>query len=170
MDYKYIEQLIERYFEAETSVGEEDILRVFFSKGDVPAHLQQYAPLFAYEVAEAVSEPLGEDFDRRVMARLRAVGDAPQLRVKAQRLTFTERLLPLWRASAAVAVVVLVIGSAHQAMVQTQQSASIFGGAEAQQTTIPEGQNDPVNSTIRQARDHMKMAVTNDTLQSEKTN
>lgn len=170
MDYKYIEQLLERYFEAETSVGEEDILRVFFSKSDVPAHLMQYAPLFAYEVAEAASEPLGEDFDRRVMARLRAEGDAPQLRVKAKRLTLTERLLPLWRASAAVAVVVLMVGSAHQAMVQTQHTAGIFGGGEAQQTTIPEGPIDPVNSTIRQARDHMKMAVTSDTLQTEKAN
>ena len=30
MDYKYIEQLIERYWECETSQQEEDILRAFF--------------------------------------------------------------------------------------------------------------------------------------------
>ena len=36
MDYKYIEQLLERYFNAETSLEEESILRTFFSQTDVP--------------------------------------------------------------------------------------------------------------------------------------
>lgn len=168
MDYKYIEQLLERYFAAETSVGEEDVLRVFFNRSDVPTHLQPYAPLFAYEMAESASAPLGEDFDRRMMARLRAAGDAPQLRVKAKRLTIAERLQPLWRAAAAVAVVVLMVVSAHQATIQTQHSSNIFGGGEAQQTVLPENSLDPAQSTIRQAREHMKMAVTSDTLQSDK--
>ena len=34
MDYKYIEQLLERYWEAETSLQEETILRTFFSRKD----------------------------------------------------------------------------------------------------------------------------------------
>ena len=33
MDYKYIEQLLERYWQCETSVEEESELRAFFSKG-----------------------------------------------------------------------------------------------------------------------------------------
>jgi hypothetical protein len=32
MDYKYIEQLMERYWNAETSMEEESILRSFFSQ------------------------------------------------------------------------------------------------------------------------------------------
>ena len=43
MNYQYIEQLIERYFAAETSVAEERILRAFFAESNVPSHLQQYA-------------------------------------------------------------------------------------------------------------------------------
>ena len=46
MDYKYIEQLLERYWKAETSIEEEDILRAFFSQQDIPAALKQYQPLF----------------------------------------------------------------------------------------------------------------------------
>ena len=36
MDYVYIEQLIDRYFEAATTIEEERILRAFFSQRDVP--------------------------------------------------------------------------------------------------------------------------------------
>lgn len=49
MDYKYIEQLIERYWECETSQQEEDILRAFFAQDDVPASLARYKSLFVYE-------------------------------------------------------------------------------------------------------------------------
>ena len=34
MDYKYIEQLLERYWEGETTLQEEAILRAFFSQED----------------------------------------------------------------------------------------------------------------------------------------
>ena len=49
MDYKYINQLLERYWNCETSLEEEGILRAFFSQKDVPAELRQYQPLFAYQ-------------------------------------------------------------------------------------------------------------------------
>ena len=32
MDYKYIEQLLERYWKCETTLEEEEILRMFFSQ------------------------------------------------------------------------------------------------------------------------------------------
>ena len=48
MDYKYIEQLIERYWDAETSRQEEQILRAFFSQDEVPEHLARYQELFRY--------------------------------------------------------------------------------------------------------------------------
>lgn len=50
-----IEELLNRYFEGETSAAEESELRRFFASGDVPAHLSAYKPLFAYfdeEIAE----------------------------------------------------------------------------------------------------------------------
>ena len=41
MDYKYIEQLVERYWNCETTTEEERILRTFFSQKDVPVQLLQ---------------------------------------------------------------------------------------------------------------------------------
>ena len=43
-----IEELLERYFEGETSAAEEKQIRAFFASGEVPEHLAAYAPLFAY--------------------------------------------------------------------------------------------------------------------------
>ena len=67
MDYKYIEQLLERYWQCETSLEEESELRTFFSQEKVPAHLLQYRDLFVYQqVQQEIG--LGEDFDVRILA------------------------------------------------------------------------------------------------------
>ena len=69
MDYKDIEQLLERYWQCETSVEEESVLRDFFSKEEVPAHLLRYKNLFVYQqVQQEVG--LGEDFDARILAQV----------------------------------------------------------------------------------------------------
>ena len=74
MDYKYIEQLLNRYFEADTTLKEEQILQAFFAQDDedVPSALRCYKPLF--ETMEK-SDVLGADFDDR-MLRLIGEGEA----------------------------------------------------------------------------------------------
>lgn len=58
MESSKIENLLEKYFKAETSLAEEAVLKDFFSKPDVPSHLEQYRAMFVYfsqngtEVAE----------------------------------------------------------------------------------------------------------------------
>ena len=42
MDYKYINQLLDRYWKGETSLEEEEILRAFFSQDELPAELKPY--------------------------------------------------------------------------------------------------------------------------------
>ena len=66
MDYKYIEQLLERYWNCETSLEEEQILRSFFRQKEVPAHLLRYKQLFAYQDVEK-EKGLGDDFDTRIL-------------------------------------------------------------------------------------------------------
>jgi len=107
MDYKYIEQLLERYFQCETTLKEEEILRTFFAQDDVPVWLVKYQSLFRYEAAQ--EQPLGDDFDERMLNIIEQ--NAP---VKAHVITLTQRLKPLFRAAAIVAIV-LTLGNAAQA-------------------------------------------------------
>jgi len=106
MDYKYIEQLLERYWQCETTLQEEAILRTFFSQDDVPAELEQYKALFA---AQQHEEVLGDDFDARILAMV-----GQEAEPKAKVVTLTSRLMPLFRAAAVVAII-LTLGNAAQA-------------------------------------------------------
>lgn len=49
-----IDELLERYFEGETSAEDERRLRSFFASDGVPEHLVAYKPLFAYFDEEIV--------------------------------------------------------------------------------------------------------------------
>jgi len=114
MDYRFIEQLIERYFACETSLQEEQILKTFFTQDveQVPNELRPYIPVFA---AMQPAETLGDDFDERILAQ---IGESQT--VKARTISLAERFRPLLRAAAVVAVV-LTLGNAMNLSIQSGQ-------------------------------------------------
>lgn len=61
----HIDTLLERYWNCETTLSEEQELRDFFSQNNLPAAWQPYAPLFAYTRGEQ-SVSLSEGFDERL--------------------------------------------------------------------------------------------------------
>lgn len=48
MELHKIETLLEKYFEGETSIAEENELRTYFSSPNVAPPLEQYKPMFGY--------------------------------------------------------------------------------------------------------------------------
>lgn len=48
MELVKIEQLLEKYLEARTSLKEENLLRAYFTSGNVAPHLQEYIFMFTY--------------------------------------------------------------------------------------------------------------------------
>ena len=109
MDYKYIEQLMERYWNAETTLEEESILRTFFRQENIPAEMEPMRALFA---DEASHQTLDDDFDARMLQMVNEEG-APKS-IKAREVTLTQRLMPLFKAAAVVAII-LTLGGALQA-------------------------------------------------------
>lgn len=129
MDYKYIEQLLERYWEGETSPEEENVLRAFFAQAELPEGMARWRHLFVYEARQAALT-LPEDFGLR-LERLAGVADrtaAAQERplvVRARRLPLMRRLRPLYGAVASVAVIMLV-GMASRHAFQKEPNVQVW--------------------------------------------
>lgn len=123
MDYKYIEQLLERYWNCETTLEEEDILRTFFSQKDVPVSLLTYKDLFCYEQSEPKEDVLGDDFDAKVMA---AVSEPEP--VKARTISITQRFMPLFKTAAVVAIFLTLGNAAQVAFTDKRQPDGIVEG------------------------------------------
>ena len=121
MDYKYIEQLLECYFDCKTTLQEEQILRSFFAQEEVPAHLAQYASLFKYETA-AKEEMLSEEFDKRIMAHIAAEGK-PKMRIVRKS---TRLFAPFFKAAAVVAMA-LTIGNAADSAIGEHEAEEHSG-------------------------------------------
>lgn len=131
MNYQYIEQLLDRYFDCQTTLQEEHILRAFFAQEDVPEHLAQYAQLFQYE-HEAARMTLGADFDRRVLDII-AQKEKPAATAKPATVVQMPRrhvLTPFLRAAAIVAGV-LTIGGATERALRFEEAEELTPSATA---------------------------------------
>lgn len=118
MDYKYIEQLLDLYFDSQTTLQEEQILRAFFAQEDVPEHLTQYADLFQYE-HKAAQLTLGIDFDARILERIGQSTESDADKHNATMLQISQHrhiLTPFLRAAAIVAAVLTIGGATEHAL------------------------------------------------------
>lgn len=153
MDYKYIEQLLQQYWECRTSLEEEAILRSFFAQDDVPASLLPYREMFVAEQESVENVRLDAGFDRRMMA---LINERTPNQVKARRLGFYRRWRPFYMVAAMLAVVLSVsmavqhgwespqAGMLHQQSLQVMDTATV--------TTF-----DAATATIEEMGDTLKM-------------
>lgn len=166
MDYKYIEQLTERYFAAETTLSEEQILRSFFEQNHdtLPAELQQYAALFT---ALQPEEHLGDDFDERLLA-MTEEHDTPV--VKARVVSLADRLRPLFGAAAVVAIL-LTLGSAINLSfrnVNKEVETEQYAGYHVQKNGEPATAYEQTNTidSIKLVPERLNQVLTKDSLKS----
>ncbi len=139
MDYKYIEQLLERYWECQATLEEEAILRAFFAQDDVPASLLKYRDLFLYEQQEISSDILGEDFDHKVLSQI-----SEERPVKARVVKFTQRLRPLYKAVAIVAVVLTLSNAIQMSIDAHRSSADIVEMSSSEELPVQVAQTDTI--------------------------
>ncbi|SKA43177.1 hypothetical protein SAMN04488128_106128 [Chitinophaga eiseniae] len=125
MDYNHIIALLERYWEGETTLEEEALLRRFFSEShpDMPEPLQEAAPLFG--------------FFREEMEREEMLGETLSVRVEASPVAKVVALSPFrhWMKYAAVLLMAVGMGYAMKQFQRTETKARL---AEVQQKKMEE--------------------------------
>lgn len=164
MDYKYINQLLDRYWKGETSLEEEEILRAFFSQDELPAELKPYQALFSYEMGEAKQEALGDDFDQKMMAMIE--DEYTKKPNKAKVVFLTERLKPLFKAAAVVAII-LTLGNAVQVPFQNNGNDSVENVGyikSGKGVSVAMGDSASVDSMQRTGIDQVSTPTTSPTL------
>ena len=164
MDYKYINQLLDRYWKGETSLEEEEILRAFFSQDELPAELKPYQALFSYEMGEAKQEALGDDFDQKMMAMIE--DEYTKKPNKANVISLTERLKPLFKAAAVVAII-LTLGNAVQVPFQNNGNDSVENVGyikSGKGVSVAMGDSASVDSMQRTGIDQVSTPTTSPTL------
>jgi len=76
MNTRNIEILLGKYFEGESTLDDEKVLKEFFSSGKVPVHLRQYSGIFNYfEIEE--QDKLDPLFDEKIMENLDSQDQIP---------------------------------------------------------------------------------------------
>lgn len=66
MDSKQVEKYIERYWEGNSTIEEERLIRDFYAFGKVPEHLEMYREVFQ-DIEISIVPELGREFDEKVM-------------------------------------------------------------------------------------------------------
>ena len=83
METAQIKALLERYWQAETSLEEEAQLAVYFRQAEIDPDLESVREMFAWRDEEAQLKPAA-DFDQRLLTRISApaagAGEGPARR------------------------------------------------------------------------------------------
>ncbi len=96
---KHIEELLAKYYRAETSIAEENTLSAFFQAGDFPDHLSADARLFGYYTNKKENSLSGE-----MEAKLDRMIDGS----KPRKLTLGMGLKYYWISGAAAVILILL--------------------------------------------------------------
>ena len=71
MDYRRIEDLLEKYWSCETSIEEEEELRAFYTKQEIPEPFSRFKTLFIYQKKEKETG-LNNAFDQKILRQIAA--------------------------------------------------------------------------------------------------
>lgn len=69
MDSKLVERYIDNYWEGRSTLEEEQLIKDFYSFGEVPEHLEMYREVFT-DIEIAIVPELGEEFDRKLLSTI----------------------------------------------------------------------------------------------------
>lgn len=74
MDLQKIEKLLQKYYNGETSLEEEEVLRTFFASRDVPGHLEAEKEMFCYYYSQSWNEAANPGLEGKILDTIRIEG------------------------------------------------------------------------------------------------
>ena len=111
MDSKQpIEELLNKYWNCETSLEEEQQLKEYFSQEDIPDALREAAPLFRYFNEQRATTLQDDSFDKKVITRMRRNPNT-----KVRRLVYNTM-----RIAAGIVVVMAAVWFVHSELSTTE--------------------------------------------------
>lgn len=133
MDTKKIEQLLEKYFEGDSSLEEEKMLRNYFASEDIPNHLTSYRDQFAYinELSQVAPE---DNFD--ALGKIeKAISEVSTSREEIKDLSYSDlnntsglnnrpNIKLTWSLRIAAGLIFLLVGFSAGLLVDRQQGVS----------------------------------------------
>ena len=101
MDYNNIKQILEKYWEGETSLQEENLLHEYFNSDDVVEELKDVQPMFQYFKVEQTARIENPKFDEELLAQLEETVVKPMRVVNYRR----NRIIRLVASAAAIVLI-----------------------------------------------------------------
>ena len=120
MDYKTIKKILDKYWEGETSLQEEQLLKDYFNSNQVAKELESFRPLFVYYKKEQ-EKTSTQSFE------------------KLKKKPVVHRLVPTWLVAAASIVLVLAVGTFCY-LNQSNSNTAIFAVDETTKDTYEDPQ------------------------------
>jgi hypothetical protein len=111
MDFNEAKVLLEKYWNCETSLEEEDLLRSYFQQEEIPDELKKYEELFRFFSEEREKE-LNQDFDDKMMTL-----------VKNRKKHGSQRYLNIMYKVAAAILLVLSFFVIHERFIRVKEQA-----------------------------------------------
>lgn len=146
MELNAIEQLLEKYLEAETSIQEEAALKAYFASNEVAPHLQEYLPMFGYFSASKEETYTGE-----ILLQDKPQAEEDRKVVSLNPAQANRKKVYSWVAVAASIVIMAGV------FFQEQQGVSEFGSYEDPEVAMEETKRalDMVSQLMNSGNDNL---------------
>ncbi len=114
MDYNKINTLLEKYWNCETTLEEESLLRKYLSASDIPADLKEISPLFQYYKSQSGLK-VSKGFEEKVLNE-----------IESKEKKGKQRYLHIYYKVAAAAILILFFVTIHQRFIAVRENATVL--------------------------------------------
>lgn len=170
MNTERIEQLLDKYFDGETSLEEEKELREFFQQDEIPNHLKSYTDQFSYINAMGKPKTDVDPFSKIEEREKESPFEGRQSRFLNRDRGVSTRSTPItWALRAAAAIILVLTGLTAGLLLNPQQGASDEQLA-ALQEEISQMKNALMYGSVQQASASERISAVHTTTRLQESN